>query len=374
MQEIHEHQVIEGHVKVHGETMNRSKFTEHYPRKFARRLAQLLCQVKTLKEIPYRSQDCPVFAAEHSEAPVPKKAKLTQTYRPKLSRARGVAELPWGKRQKMSGKTKPVDANNQWSEIFVRLSQLLPRVGKATIDDPQVVNAIRELIQDKQVKHIVACRGSSRTMAPPGHVMKGEAPYRKCIFTERGNGDIKAEEEWEPWENLAKRNIIRGSHPSRLKITVFANNPSQSVSAENQESSQAPRESTDDVPTEDNAEPSNSEPRANTEPNEVSPSVTSPTGSRHDQGSLVGMTPSQREDALSKKQSNRFQALAPEERNMLVRAHKNLGHPSPERLSTLLRSQGFVPKLPKLLWNFSAPYASPKDNLDWQSLEPSEMN
>ena len=337
----HEHQVIEGQVKVHGETMNRSKFTEHYPRKFARRLAQLLCQVKTLKEIPYRSQDCPVFAAEHSEAPVPKRLRLTQTYRPKLSRARGVAELPWGKRQKMSGKTKPVDANDQWSKIFVRLGQLLPRVGKAIIDDPQVVNAIRELIQDKHVKHIVACRGSSRTMAPPDHVMKGEAPYRKCIFTERGNGDIKAEEEWEPWENLAKRNIIRGSHPSRLKITVFANDQSQSVSAEHRESGQAPREGTDDVPTEDNAEPSNSETRAITESNEVSSSGTIPTGSHHEQGSPIGMTPSQREDALSKKQSKRFQALAPEERNMLVRAHKNLGHPSPERFSTLLRSQGF---------------------------------
>ena len=313
--------------------MNRSKFTEHYPRRFARRLAQLLCQVKTMKEFPYRSQDCPVFATEHSDAPVPKRQRVTQTYRPKLSRARGVAELPWGKRQKMLGKTKPVDANNQWCEIFVRLSQLVPRVGKVTIDDPQVMTAIRELIQDKQVMYIVACRGSSRTMAPPDHIMKGEAPYRKCIFTERGNGDIKAEEEWELWENLAKRNIIRGSHPSRLKITVFAKNLSQHASTENQDSSQAPRENTDDVPPETNAEPSNSETRATTEPNEVSSSVTPPAGPHHDQGSLTGMTPSQREDALSKKQSNRFQALAPEERNMLVRAHKNLGHPSPERLA-----------------------------------------
>ena len=128
----HEHQVIEGQVIVHGKTMNRSKFTEHYPRRFARRLAQLLCQVKTMKEFPYRSQDCPVFATEHLDAPVPKRQRVTQTYRPKLSRARGVAELPWGKRQKMLGKTKPVDANNQWCEIFVRLSQLVPRVGKVS--------------------------------------------------------------------------------------------------------------------------------------------------------------------------------------------------------------------------------------------------
>ena len=30
-----------------------------------------------------------------------------------------------------------------------------------------------------------------------------------------------------------------------------------------------------------------------------------------------------------------------EERTMIIRAHKNLGHPSPERLSTWLRNQGF---------------------------------
>eukprot|EP00435_Cladocopium_sp_Y103_P056055 s976_g18.t1 len=53
------------------------------------------------------------------------------------------------------------------------------------------------------------------------------------------------------------------------------------------------------------------------------------------------LTPSQKEDLQNNLQSERFKALSPDERAMLVRAHKNLGHPSPERLSTLLRSQGF---------------------------------
>ena len=36
----HTHQSIEGQTKFQGQTMNRSTFTEHYPRKFARLLAR----------------------------------------------------------------------------------------------------------------------------------------------------------------------------------------------------------------------------------------------------------------------------------------------------------------------------------------------
>jgi transposase InsO family protein len=40
-------------------------------------------------------------------------------------------------------------------------------------------------------------------------------------------------------------------------------------------------------------------------------------------------------------QSARFQSLPKDEQVALLQAHKNLGHPSPEKLSTLLRSQGY---------------------------------
>ena len=43
----------------------------------------------------------------------------------------------------------------------------------------------------------------------------------------------------------------------------------------------------------------------------------------------------------SAKQSARFQALPRDEQVALLRAHKNLGHPSGERLSTLLRAQSY---------------------------------
>ena len=53
------------------------------------------------------------------------------------------------------------------------------------------------------------------------------------------------------------------------------------------------------------------------------------------------LTPTQVHDLHDPEQSRRFKNLSLEERNMLIKAHKNLGHPSPERLSTMLRSQAY---------------------------------
>ena len=46
-------------------------------------------------------------------------------------------------------------------------------------------------------------------------------------------------------------------------------------------------------------------------------------------------------DASHMKHGPRFLALSPTERSMLVKVHRNMGHPSPERLMHLLRQQGF---------------------------------
>jgi hypothetical protein len=55
-----------------------------------------------------------------------------------------------------------------------------------------------------------------------------------------------------------------------------------------------------------------------------------------------GLTPSQLHDPQNPEESNRFEDLSPEEKSILIRANKNLGHPSPERLSTRV----IVQKLP----------------------------
>jgi len=220
----HQHQTIEGQVVVEGQKINRSTFTENYPRKFARKLAFILGRVQKPSEVPYRNEVWSILAAEeeHPESPSPKRPKLQRYASAKLSRTREVTQLPWGKRQKCSVKTKPLDAKASWKAIFDQVHEILPRVGRRGVDQTEIVQSIQALIPEKEIMSIVACRGASRTLAPPEHILKGMAPLRRCIYTERGSGEIRAEEDWEPWENLAKRNLIRPSHVTRINITLFA--------------------------------------------------------------------------------------------------------------------------------------------------------
>ena len=66
----HDHQIVEGQVRFQGHRMNRSEFTEHYPRKFARRLALIMGKAHVPRENPYRNDVWPMLAAEdHPEMP-----------------------------------------------------------------------------------------------------------------------------------------------------------------------------------------------------------------------------------------------------------------------------------------------------------------
>eukprot|EP00435_Cladocopium_sp_Y103_P013529 s1772_g3.t1 len=328
----HEHQIIEGQVYYQGQYINRSTFTENYPRKFARRLAKVLGKFQYPRELPYRNDTWAILAAEeHPEAPASKRPRRETYTSLKLSRVLEVSKLPWGKRRKLSSKTTPIDAKQQWEVVFTKVGQLLPRVGKCVIQDAEILQQVQNLIEDKQLETIVACRVASRTLAPPEHLVKGVAPYRRCIFTEMGTGEIRAESDWENWENLAKRNLIRPSHATHINITLFARDMPRSSRSSTHDSSEMPADVTGEtVPMPEN---SSSMP-ASVESEEVQQMSPEDTN----RPSVVAeLSKSQQADLSSEQQCPRFKALPRDEQIALLRAHKNLGHPSPERLSTMLR-------------------------------------
>ena len=185
----HEHQVIEGSTKFEGKTINRSQYTERYPRKFARKVVHVLCKIVHPHERPYQHETVfPTLVSqegESSEQPA-KRPRLNLVARPKVSRVLDVEALPWGKRQRCLGKTTPPNGYQEWQTVFDQLHRNLPRVGKVTLDENgEVLRRLTELITDKEVRYAIACRGSSRTMAPPEGIARGEAPYRKC-FSQKG--------------------------------------------------------------------------------------------------------------------------------------------------------------------------------------------
>ena len=327
----HQHQQIEGSCLFHGRNVNRSTFTENYPRKFARRIAKNLCRLQIPKELPYRSEEDQclwnwTLAGETAPSERPaKKPRLGLQARPKTSRAREISDLPWGKRTRFTGKTTNIDANQMWKDVFDDVQKLAPRVGKVIVTDPKIVNTIQQLILDKRVVTIVACRGTNRTLAPPENIAKGEAPYRRSIFIERSTGVMKAEDDWEHWENLAKRQLIRASHACRLNITVFACN----------------------LATASPSIVSRPEAPMTVHPNlsEIPSAEVPPAGEASSPDPPSGRTETQRTDLGNMRQSKTFTSLTTEEQQALIRAHKNLGHPNPEKFSSIIRQQGFRPEV-----------------------------
>ena len=139
---------------------------------------------------------------------------------------------------------------------------------------------------------------------------------------------------------MSKRQLVRPAHPCRINITVFACNPpeTQGGSESSQRSMQA---SVPEMP----ARPTEPNPPASVVPvPTMSDNVPADSAPRDDpeQISQGSPTTTQIENpAVSSSHGVRFTSLCRWEQSMLLKMHRNLGHPSPERLSQALQSAGY---------------------------------
>ena len=350
-QHDHQHQVIEGSVKVNGETMSRSTFTENYPRKFARQV-MITLQKLTFQDFP-TSNHSVIFATDQPESSRPsKKPRLLQSVRAGviLSRVSEPSQLPEPKRRRLGTKQEVIEVEDQWKRLFALCSQHLPRVGRRMYDQGEIFQAARSLIVDKQVCFIVAGRGMDRTTAPCREVTVGEAPFRKCAFIHRATGKIQIEDDWESWEQLSKRQLVRRSHPCKISITFFARNPDreehQQVSQtdsrhhqSNHERSVSSVDTTANVPSSEKSRSDIDISTRDTQQSEEKPENINPESMSEELATSMG--PIQQIDWQSKSHGPKFCALSQEDKHMIIKAHTNLGHPSPERLKTLFQQQGY---------------------------------
>ncbi len=118
---------------------------------------------------------------------------------------------------------------------------------------------------------------------------------------------------------LAQRQLIRSGHPARLSITVFACNPSSSEPSRN-DSPGATVPGSATTSAEERSWSQAETPSIPLEQSEADPNQTK-----------LDMC-----DQQSQQHGPRFLQLSAEERALILKAHRNLGHPSPERFSWLL--------------------------------------
>ena len=298
----HQHKVIAGSTTVDGRNLAMTKYTENYPRKFARQVAKVL--------LHQRGQVI-LVASDHPT-----------------------------KRRRLGEKMSPMAIEKQfpstcvnWQTVMHKVDQLAPRVGVKTLEDPELFLWINQLCPQHHIKKIVACRGMNRYIGPGERLEKGIAPLRRMIRIRRIHEDIDVDSEWEPWEKLSLKGLRRKCVPTRVGLTIFAScktnsaEPSRSIVAP---SADAPipaefRISERDPPTGEE----NPTKRARIgETNRTEESVESP------------QTEKETIDLISQQHGPKFLKLPVSDQQWLLKLHRNLGHPGAAKLGEFCKQLG----------------------------------
>eukprot|EP00435_Cladocopium_sp_Y103_P071350 s168_g37.t1 len=359
----HQHQVLEGSIQVKGQCMKRTEFSERYPRKFARYVAKVL--VKTNMDSPKGFfSDVPALTADA-------KRKNPETGEPPSSASKRIRQVPAStavkclqtparlippdglptKRRRFDGKT-PNPAVSDFQELFSLVKPSMPRVGRKHVTDPAVIQILNRIFDDKQVIRVIACKGTERAIPPPKDLLAEEAPFRRTIIECRGTQEIMVEDQWEDWTHLSQRKLTRPIRASHLNITVFAANPMEASSSE--PSMQMPGPHRPDAQSPDETDEKMPEQAPPVMPLAEMPAVIQSAPSMPDPGIIAPIAKSSPEtiDVASQKHGSRFLALPPEERGLLARIHKNLGHPSNQVLGQVLRQKGYSPTMIQALEDY----------------------
>ncbi len=319
----HEHQVIEGSTKVGGISIARSKFSEDYPRKFARYVASVLR--RDFSRSNDKMSEC--FALLESSRQL-KCRRMNSEAAAKVPSASSTENLPEPKRRRLLEKQIVTPVQEEWKSLFEDVSKRVPRVGKIHINDSFVIDRIQALMPEKKIQFLVGCRGTDRALGPIHSIATGEAPFRKCLFSHRLSGDIMLDDNWERWDQLSKARIQRKNHPCRVNITLFAGNPDKT---------EMQMESSGQSPTAQSTQ-------AVREPSTISDNQGDIT--EMDQNIIDRHLPeSSIIDLSSNNHGASFRQLSVHDRQLIVKAHKNLGHPSNDRLAMLLKQQGASPEV-----------------------------
>ena len=360
----HEHQPIEGTVNTKYGPILRSKYTENYTRKFARTLAKVITKAGhawpfqwhtgLMVEASQPTESVPVLVARKIPS-----APGGPLKRPTYPRSELVEPKPMSegevKRRRLHGKQSAEPTLEEIQQLMQDIHKRVPRVGRIILQEPSILRSLQQLFPEKRVISVVARRGTDRTMAPPTNIIPSQAPYRRALMLLRPEGNIKYERHWEKWDELSKRQLVRPAHACRINITVFAQDPPESQGGS--EGSQRAVQFAEPVVS---ARPSEHNPTASAGPMPTVPETVPGESAMHDApATSEEQVPSVSIDVSSQtpkaRHGIRFMSLPRWEQNMLLKMHRNLGHPTPERMSQALQSAGYRPEMVQAVHDINCP-------------------
>ena len=301
----HNHHQIAGSTKVNGQNVPMSAFTELYPRKFARQVAESLIQ---------RNHSFHVFAAEETEFDHP-------TKRRRLGQKSSVRQI------------RLQNPNLTWEDVMAEADQVADRVGPSVIQSGDLHEAVQRMCPNHDVKHLVLCKGTDRMMGPNTTMYPGEAPLRRMICIRRRYETIEVEDEWEPWERLSYLKLRRKCTPARVNLAIFAK--SRPLSPE----TDAGADESIRNPTGKRASATESEDR---EP-DLKRSKTNQEEGKHQQSTSENTR--EEIDLSSTKHGPKMLSLKPDQRVWLIKIHKNLGHPGAAKMQAFCKQMMRPPEV-----------------------------
>ena len=330
----HDHQPIEGTTLAKEGPIARTEYTAIYPRKFARLIARTLTKPQKIIHAIYVASTetaLPAVARSSRVRRLAAQFERTELVTPESQSSHDT------KRRRLDGKQTVTNSLESYQEVMNRINQMLPRVGKININNPEVIQQLQQLFPDKRIVHVIGCRGTDRTLAPPDRMHADEAPFRRSLIILRSTGEVKFEKYWEKWTQLSKRQLIRPAHACRINVTMFAKDDrlthdiaTTPGSSSNSEARPSVPESS--VPVE--PMPSQNQTTDTTMGSEAVPTPTSATDSKQ-----------QATEIKAQDQDLTFKSLPKWEQNQILTMHKNLGHPSNDRLAKALQVAKFRPEM-----------------------------
>ena len=334
---LHVHDTIQGGCKPKGlNRMPLTKYTELYTATFGRKLSRVIqCSLQAREKqcVPFQSEDSGILHAIACAA--------------RESDSRDNHDQSTGKRRRLGTKSHPnaihvPDEQQQKLETAIKtIETQTPRVGKVVFQDGEILRLTQELFPDMHVKVIEACRGVDRRrdlpIAAPSHLL----PYRRTFGKDRSEQKIYCDGEWEKWDKLSKRQIRRPGTPSKIAITVFANKKVQNetTSTDPNNTFQFSKNTRDRSPLTEEQPIKKvrlAEPHVDKSPAEtVELQMEQPLPSE-----LTCPKTSESQKSMPT-HGPMFRGLSPQVQQMIVKIHKNLGHPDMRQLQHALKRSGW---------------------------------
>jgi len=306
----HSHCEIAGSIRlVNGPRVNLSQFTELYTKTFATRVIRAMISSNQLPEKPIEALSYVTDHVDQTETPEAKRRKLIH-------------------KQPPTPAYQELERTQQMNQILQKALEIGPKVGKRSFTEGEFFNKVQEHFSDKRVVAIEICKGADRYRAPPNGVTASNAPLRRTMGLHRNMVGHFVDQDWEDWTKLSRKHLIRTGMPSKLMLTVFSREFDTT-----------------------------GQPQQQSMPRDRMESDLQPEAKRfrisHDQGTLSQETSRKPEDIPSEisQESNepvlshhgpKFMRLSPENRSLILKMHKNLGHPDAVTLGNVLRDQGWL--------------------------------